>query len=77
MPKTVRLVLFEVLVLVFESSWGRTALTSGLRVGPQAQQIATFTSTADQMAISRLSSEIFGLLISKAFYRESIQIKDC
>ena len=31
-------------------------LMSGLRVGIQAQQIPTFTSTHDQIAMSRLSS---------------------
>jgi hypothetical protein len=44
----------------FESNRGTTALMSGFRVGPHAQIIPTLTSTTDQMAISRLSSGLFG-----------------
>ena len=66
----VRRALCEVLEGPFESSRGTTALMSGFSVGPHAQQIPTLTSTADQMAISRLSSERFGFPNQQEYHIE-------
>ncbi len=54
MPESIIVVHFENMEGVIESRWGATVLISGLRVGPQAQQIPTLTSTADQMTTARL-----------------------